>query len=178
MERSLRLGEFTLSSGESSSYYVDARPSTMSAEGQYLLGRLVHRLVVDEELRPDVVGGLTMGADPVAYAVAHTSWTSEPRIDAFSVRKEAKEHGTGRRIEGSEVSGRRAVVVEDTVTTGGSALDAAAAVEAGGGEVVAVVAVVDREEGGRKRVEEAGYPFFALFTAADLLDAGSPGSTG
>ncbi|HYJ78634.1 MAG TPA: orotate phosphoribosyltransferase, partial [Longimicrobiaceae bacterium] len=148
LERSFRVGDFVLSSGARSRYYVDARTTTTHAEGQALLGRLGLAALRDAGLRPDAIGGLTMGADPVAYAVAHASWLAGDPVHAFTVRKEPKAHGTGRRVEGCFAAGDRVVVVEDVITTGGSALKAVAAVEAEGGTVLAVLAVVDREEGG------------------------------
>lgn len=168
-ERSFRTGEFTLSSGRTSRYYVDCRTTTMHAEGQALLGQVGVDRLESAELWPELVGGMTMGADPISYAVAGESWRRgrEP-IDAFSVRKEAKEHGTGRRIEGCFEEGRRVVIAEDVITTGGSALDACRAVESGGGEVMAVLVLVDREEGGRERLEEAGHRVLSLYTAGEL----------
>lgn len=110
-----------------------------------------------------------MGADPVSYAIAHASAATDAPIDAFSVRKQAKEHGTGRRIEGADLEGADVVVIEDSVTSGGSAVQAIEAVQAAGARVLGVLAVVDREEGGRERIESQGLPFVTLFTAADLL---------
>jgi len=143
----------------------------MSAAGQYLVGQLGF-----QELRaqyPDVrwVGGLTLGADPVAYAVAHRSWLEEDPINAFTVRKKAKSHGTGRRIEGGLPTGVSVVAIEDTLTSGASALDAVAALEGYGVEVRAVFALVDRGAGGAEAVRDAGYPLVALFTAKELLEA-------
>jgi orotate phosphoribosyltransferase len=109
-----------------------------------------------------------LGADPVAYAIARASVDAPPAMDAFTVRKQAKTHGTGRRIEGVFVPGARTVVVEDVITTGGSALEAVAAVRAEGGKVVGVLAVVDREEGGRAAIEAAGLPVRALVTLTQL----------
>lgn len=170
-ERSFRVGTFELSSGGTSDYYVDCRTTTMHGEGLLLIGRVGCDALGDAGLRPDVIGGLTMGADPVSFAVAAESWRRGEAVHAFSVRKRSKEHGRGRRVEGCLESGDRAVVVEDVVTTGGSALDAAEAVEEAGGEVLAVMALVDREEGGREHLEEAGYPVLSLFTAAELRAA-------
>ncbi|HSJ09315.1 MAG TPA: orotate phosphoribosyltransferase [Longimicrobiales bacterium] len=167
--RSVRTGEFVLASGKSSSYYIDARLTTMSGSGQLLIGR---RALAELDARgwsPDAVGGLTLGADPVSYAIAHAAAAAGRGIDAFTVRKEAKEHGTGRLIEGNLPSGGRVVVVEDVITSGGSALKAIAAVEAAGARVLGVLAVVDREEGGRAALEDAGYPVIGLFTASELL---------
>lgn len=172
LERSLRRGDFLLASGIRSTYYIDARPTTMSGRGQLLIGRVGLAVLDREEWDPAVVGGLTLGADPVAYAIAHTAALAGRTLDAFTVRKQAKEHGTGRRIEGSFRTGMDVVVVEDVVTTGESALRAIAAVEEEGGNVMGVLAVVDREEGGRMRIERAGYPLAALFTASELLAEG------
>lgn len=171
-ERSFRTGEFTLSSGRTSRYYVDCRTTTMHAEGQALLGRVGLNRLEEAEMWPELVGGMTMGADPISYAVAGESWRrgSEP-IHAFSVRKASKEHGRGRRIEGCFGEGRRAVVAEDVVTTGGSALEACRAVESAGGEVMAVLVLVDRQEGGRENLEEEGFPVLPLFTAGELESA-------
>jgi len=171
LERSFRVGDFTLSSGARSRFYVDARTTTTHAEGQALLGRLGLALIRDAGLRPAAVGGLTMGADPVSYAVAHASWLAGDPVNAFTVRKEPKAHGAGKRIEGCFAAGDEGVVAEDVITTGGSALRAIQAIEAEGGRVLAVLAVVDRQEGGRQAIEEAGYPVHSLFTVAELFAA-------
>ena len=171
LQRSFRTGDFVLSSGARSSYYVDCRTTTTHAEGQALVGRLGLALLRDAGLRPDAVGGLTMGADPVAYAIAHASWLAGDPVHAFSVRKEPKAHGTGRRVEGCFTSGARVVVVEDVVTTGKSPLQACDAVEAEGGTVLAVVALLDREAGGRAAIEARGYPVHTLFRVGELLQA-------
>ncbi|HTG85250.1 MAG TPA: phosphoribosyltransferase family protein, partial [Gemmatimonadales bacterium] len=117
---------------------------------------------------PDAVGGLTMGADPVAYAIAASSVESPPQVQAFSVRKEAKAHGTGRRIEGNFAAANRVVVVEDVLTTGGSAQEAVTRVRAEGGQVLGVLTVVDREEGGRKALEAQGIEVVSLTTSTIL----------
>jgi orotate phosphoribosyltransferase len=168
LERSVRRGDFVLASGQRSPYYIDCRLTTMSAEGQGLIGQLGWRAVLDAGWRPRVVGGLTMGADPVAYAVAAASFGTELVMDAFSVRKEAKTHGTGRVIEGCFVEGDAVVVVEDVITTGGSAQRAIAAVEGAGGRVLGVLALVDREEGGRGALEKEGREVVALVRAGEL----------
>jgi len=168
LKRSVQHGSFKLASGRISSYYVDARSSTMSALGLDLVGRLGLEAIRSAQWTATSVGGLTMGADPVAYAIARASLASPPVLDAFSVRKEAKDHGRGRRIEGCFAAGDSVVVVEDTITSGGSALSAIEAVSAEGGKVVGVVAVIDREEGGRAAIERAGYQVRALVTASDL----------
>lgn len=168
-ERSFRTGEFTLSSGRTSRYYVDCRTTTMHAEGQALLGRVGVDRLERAGLWPGFVGGMTMGADPISYAVAGESWRrGRDPIHAFSVRKEAKGHGRGRRIEGCFAEGGRAVVTEDVITTGGSALDACRAVESAGAEVLAVLVLVDREEGGREGLEDEGHAVLPLFTAGEL----------
>lgn len=171
VERSLRTGNFTLASGKRSSYYIDARRTTMSAEGQFLTGKVCWDALRRSGVAVTHVGGLTMGADPVAYAVAHRSWLEGKALDAFSVRKTAKEHGTGQRVEGGLPEGARCVVVEDAMTSGSSVLEAVRAVEGHGARVDTVLTLVDREEGGRERVESAGYTLVTVFTAAELLRA-------
>lgn len=177
-ERSLEFGDFVLASGARSNFYIDVRRTTMSAEGQALVGRLGLTAIRAEGLLPDAVGGLTMGADPAAYAIAHASWIAGDPVNAFSVRKQAKGHGKGRRIEGTFETGQKVVVIEDTVTSGGSALEAAAAVEEEGGEVLAVLTVVDRESGGREKIEAAGYPLVALVGIGELLETAEDGTAG
>lgn len=168
-ERSLQIGEFVLSSGATSNYYVDCRRTTMHAEGGVLVGQLGWELLKGSGLEPDSVGGLTMGADPVAFALSYSSWLAGEPVNPFSVRKQPKDHGTGRRIEGSFEPGHKVVVVEDVITSGGSALNACEAVEAEGGEVLGVLALLDRESGGREAIEDAGYRVLTLFRIADLL---------
>jgi orotate phosphoribosyltransferase len=168
LERSVRHGDFRLASGQRSSYYIDCRPTTMSAEGQVLIGRLGLAAIRAAAWEPSAIGGLTMGADPVAYAVAAASWSNRPAIDAFSVRKDAKEYGMGRSIEGNFRPGDQVVVVEDVITSGGSARKAISAVESAGGRVVGVLAVVDREQGGRDALTEAGVDVVSLTTASLL----------
>lgn len=168
-ERSVRRGDFVLASGARSTYYVDCRTTTTSAEGQFLVGQLGWELLRASGLEPVAVGGLTMGADPVAYAIAHTSWGSGDPVDAFSVRKQPKDHGTGKRIEGNFAAGRRVVVIEDVITSGGSALQACEAVEAEGGKVLGVLAVLDRESGGKEAIEARGYRVLTLFRISELL---------
>ncbi|HEX3234872.1 MAG TPA: orotate phosphoribosyltransferase [Gemmatimonadales bacterium] len=168
LARSVRHGDFVLSSGQRSSYYIDCRLSTMSAEGMVLIGRMGLAAIRRAGWAPKAVGGLTMGADPVAYAIAAASHGTDLEVDAFSVRKEPKAHGMGQQIEGNFRAGDRVVIVEDTITTGGSARRAIEAVEAAGGKVVGVLAVVDREEGGREVLERAGREVVAITTASGL----------
>jgi orotate phosphoribosyltransferase len=148
----------------------------MHAEGQALIGTLGLELLREVELQPDAVGGLTMGADPVSYAIAHSSWLTGTPINAFSVRKKPKDHGTSRRIEGCFTPGDRVVVVEDVITSGGSALEACAAVEAEGGIVAAVFAVLDREAGGAAAIESAGYAVHSIFRVGELLEGQEVGA--
>lgn len=167
-ERSLTEGEFVLSSGERSSYYIDARRTTMSGLGQLLIGRVGLAALDAAGWTPAAVGGLTLGADPIAYAIAHTASLADRRLDAFTVRKRPKDHGTSRRVEGPFERGMEVVVVEDVVTTGESVLRAVDVVRAEGGSVAGVLALVDRGEGGRERITGAGLAFQAVFTAAEL----------
>ncbi len=168
LERSVRHGDFVLASGQRSSYYIDCRPSTMSAAGMVLIGRMGFRAIRAAGWQPRAVGGLTQGADPVAYAVAAASWGTDLVLDAFSVRKEEKDHGAGRLIEGNFGAGDRVVVVEDVITSGGSAKRAIEAVRNGGGEVVGVLAVVDRGQGGRATLEGMGMGVVALTSSREL----------
>ena len=173
-ERSARRGHFTLASGRASTLYIDARLTTMSPDGLALIGRLGLASLREAAWNVDSVGGLTLGADPVSYAIAHASALAAAHdgsrlVRAFTVRKEAKQHGTGRLIEGPFASGDRVAVIEDVITTGGSALRAVEAVRAAGGLVVGVLALVDREEGGREALQDAGLPVHALTRASDIV---------
>ena len=168
LERSVRRGDFVLASGQHSSYYIDCRLTTMSAEGQVLIGRLGLAAITAAGWRPRAIGGLTMGADPVAYAIAAASWGTAAVIDAFSVRKETKGHGMGQLIEGNFRAGDEVVVVEDVITSGGSAKRAIAAVKGAGGLVAGVLAVVDREQGGREALFHDGVSVVSLTTTSEL----------
>jgi orotate phosphoribosyltransferase len=161
-------GAFVLASGRSSTYYIDARRTTMAGEGLALIGALGLATLQDEGWTPRAVGGLTMGADPIAYAIAHAARIEGRPLDAFSVRKQAKEHGAGKRIEGCFEAGDAVVICEDVLTTGRSALDAIEAVRAAGGNVLGVLAIVDREEGGRSQIATAGVPVVALVAVSEL----------
>ena len=167
-ERSVVHGDFTLASGRRSTFYIDARRTTMSGEGLALIGALGLERLTARGWAPALVGGLTLGADPVAYAIAAAAHAQGRQLDAFSVRKQPKTHGTGQRIEGCFTPGSAVVVVEDVITTGQSAADAISAVEAAGGRVLGVLAVVDREEGGRAALERTGHAVEVLVTATDL----------
>ncbi len=167
-ERSITRGDFILASGRRSSFYIDARRTTMSGEGLAVIGSLGLARLAARGWAPDLVGGLTLGADPVAYALAAAARAQGRSLDAFTVRKQAKTHGTGKRIEGCFAPGGAVVVVEDVLTTGQSAAEAITAVRAEGGRVLGVLAVVDREEGGRATLEHAGHAVEVLVTAAEL----------
>ena len=170
--RSLARGDFVLASGARSSYYIDGRLTTMSGTGQLLIGQVGLELLDERGWAPELVGGLTLGADPVAYALAHAAAAAERPLDAFTVRKQAKEHGRGRLIEGPFRAGAAVVVVEDAVTTGGSALRAIEAVRRAEGRVLGVLALIDREEGGRERLAAEGVELAAVCTGAELLEEG------
>lgn len=150
----------------------------MSPDGLALIGPLGISALAAAEWRVDSVGGLTLGADPVSYAIAYASALTGKPIRAFTVRKEAKAHGTGRLIEGPFREGDRVAVVEDVITTGGSALRAVEAIRAAGGKVAGVLALVDREEGGRETLESAGLPVIALARAGEIVSRLAAGDTG
>lgn len=167
--RSARRGSFTLASGRQSDLYIDCRPTTMHPEGLAAIGPLGLHAIGERGWSPSSVGGLTLGADPVSYAIAYASQLAGMPVRAFTVRKEAKSHGTGKVIEGAFESGDRVVVVEDVITTGGSALRAVEAVRAASATVLGVLAVVDRCEGGREAIEAQGLEVAALVTAAEIV---------
>jgi orotate phosphoribosyltransferase len=168
-ERSVLHGDFVLASGRRSPHYVDCRRTTMHAEGLLLIGELGLAAITSAGWDPAAVGGLTLGADPVAYAIARASVATPRPLHAFTVRKAAKSHGALRRIEGCFEPGTAVVVVEDVVTTGASALEAASVLAEAGATVRGVLAVVDRQEGGREAIEQAGHPVRALLTLQELL---------
>jgi len=175
IERSVRIGDFTLASGAKSDYYIDARRTTMCAEGQRLVGRVAYDAIREHGLKPTHVGGLTMGADPISYAIAHVSAIEGQVIDGFSVRKRAKDHGTGQRIEGGLPENGRALMVEDTMTTGRSTLQAVEAVRAHGAAIVGVLTLVNRSETAEVFYEAQGLPLISLYTGAELVEAARKG---
>ena len=160
-------GDFTLTSGKKASFYVDLRKLSLDHRAAPLIGQVMLDLIADV---PDVaaVGGLTMGADPIATSMLHQGVLRGSTLDALVVRKEPKDHGRGRQVEGPEVSGKRVVVVEDTSTTGGSPLKAIEALERAGAEIAAVAVVIDRNTGAKEVIEAAGYPYLAALDLADL----------
>lgn len=170
-DRSARRGQFTLASGKQSTFYIDARLTTMSPEGLSTIGPLGLSTLRQMEWRVDAVGGLTLGADPIAYAISYASAHSDQPLRAFTVRKEPKTHGTGKLLEGPFRQGDRVAVIEDVITTGGSAIRAIDAVRLAGGVVAGVLALVDREEGGRQTIEATGVPVVALVTATQIISA-------
>ena len=169
-ERSSKKGHFVLASGRESEFYIDARLTTMSPDGLAVIGRLGLLVLQQSGWQVDEVGGLTLGADPIAYAISHASAESKQPMRAFTVRKEAKTHGTGKLIEGPFRKGDRVAIVEDVITTGGSALRAIDAVRTAGGTVSGVLAAIDREEGGRVALESAGIQVIALTTASQIME--------
>jgi orotate phosphoribosyltransferase len=165
--KSFRLGEFKLSSGGTSDYYVDCRTTTLDARGSQLTGQVFLEEIRQRGWRPQAIGGLTMGADPLVVAVAVTSG----EIHGFLVRKAEKQHGTGQRIEGFREKGARVVIVDDVCTTGASTIQAIETVREFGFEIVGVMCLVEREEAkGRPSVEKAAAPalFVSIFTATDV----------
>jgi len=168
-------GDFTLSSGAKSKYYVDCRLTTLDARGAWLIGQLMHTLVRREErsrnLRIDAVGGLTMGADPVALATGMIScWARDAEaLRIFCVRKAPKGHGQTKRIEGNFKAGDTVVVVDDVVTSGNSTITAINAVVKEGGQVAFAAVLVDRQEGGREKIEAMGCPLLSIFKRDELL---------
>jgi orotate phosphoribosyltransferase len=175
LSKSVKTGSFTLASGKQSDLYVDCRVTTLDANGALLVGRLLHSLYLSESARlgitPAAVGGLTLGADPLSLSLAMTSAMVNPDapIQAYTVRKEPKGHGRGRRIEGNFTTDAPVIVVDDVITTGDSTLKAIQAVEEEGGKVAFVLVLVDRQEGGRENIESKGYPVASVFTRQELL---------
>lgn len=159
-------GRVILSSGKEADYYVDLRRTTLHHAAAPLIGRLLRELTADWAF--DAVGGLTLGADPVAAAMLHNAATAGQPLDMFVVRKSTKQHGMQRRIEGPDVAGRRVLAVEDTSTTGGSVLTAVEALREAGADVVGVATVVDRDTGARQAIEAEGLRYRALLGLADL----------
>jgi len=159
-------GKVTLSSGREADFYVDLRRVTLSGRAAPLVGRVLLDLTSDWDY--DAVGGLTMGADPVATSMLHAAAAQGRDLDAFVVRKEAKAHGLQRRIEGPDISGRRVLVLEDTSTTGGSPLSALQAVREAGATAVGVAVIADRATGAGEKIEAEGVPYRFAYSVQDL----------
>ena len=168
-ERSVKTGRFTLTSGKISDLYIDARITTMSPEGLRLIGPLAIEIFKTAAWELDAIGGLTLGADPISYSISYASNLAPPLLRAFTIRKEAKSHGTRKLIEGAFQKGDRVAIVEDVVTTGHSALRAIDAVKDAGGHIAGVFALVDREEGGREAIEKAGYKLISVTHRRELI---------
>jgi orotate phosphoribosyltransferase len=171
--RSFGRGEITLASGRKSDFYFNLKPTMLDPEGAALLAELTYEALRDDEL--DYIGGLEMGAVPLAGALAQLSWLKNHPIAAFFVRKKPKEHGAKLAVEGlakgESLQGKRVVIVEDVTTTGGSAIKAVDAVREAGGEIVLVFTMIDREEGAAANFAEAGLPFRSLYKASEFLKA-------
>ena len=161
-------GKVTLSSGIEAEYYVDLRRATLHHEAAVLVGKVMLDLLEENDLAPSAVGGLTMGADPVATAMLHQASSRGLALDAFVVRKEAKKHGMARQVEGPDIAGRKVVILEDTSTTGGSPLTDAKAAEEAGAEVLGIATVVDRDTGAQAAIESAGYAYYSALSLSDL----------
>lgn len=176
-KKSVFHGDFTLASGAKSKYYIDCRLTTLDGRGAWLIGQCLHALLRREEqnrnLKLDAVGGLTLGADPIALATGMvSSWAGDKEpLKIFCVRKAPKAHGQTKLIEGNFKAGDTVVVVDDVVTSGGSTITAINAVVNEGGKVAFAAVLVDRQEGGREKIEAMGYPLVSLFNRKDLLDA-------
>ncbi len=169
VKQSLKKGDFTLSSGQKSDYYINGKLSTLDARGAYLVSRIFLAMISDDV--PDAVGGLTLGADPIVGSMLALAGMEDLRLKGFIVRKESKMHGTQSLVEGPVASGNRVVFIEDVVTTGGASLRAVEAVRKIGCEVTRVLAIVDREQGGRGNLREAGCRLESIFVVSELLDA-------
>jgi orotate phosphoribosyltransferase len=175
-KKSVCHGEFTLASGAKSNFYVDARVTTLDPRGACLIGEVGWQLVRETAAalnkKVNAIGGLTLGADPIALSIgiaAQREDSSTP-LQVFTVRKAVKDHGRQKRIEGNFSSGDSVVVVDDVVTTGGSTIQAIDAIEQAGGHVAFVLVLVDRQEGGRENIEQRGHKVFSIFTRADLSE--------
>jgi len=163
---SLEYGEFRLSSGKTSSYYLDGKKVTLHPEASYYIAKIILDIIKDDQA--GAIGGLTMGADPMVGAITLLSYIEKQPIPTFIVRKEPKKHGKQKLIEGILENGWKVVIVDDVITTGGSTLKAIRAVEEVGCEVVNVVCLVDRKEGGSDKIRKEGYKFSPIFTIEEL----------
>ncbi len=162
--------KFKLTSGAVSSFYFNMKKTTQSAEGMYIVGKIVFEKIKELGLHPDAIGGLTMGADPIAYAVAMYSQIAKEPINAFAIRKEPKEHGLKLPIEGDIKRGDHVVIVDDVVTTGGSTIKAINVAKENNLIIDAVIILVDRcEQNGRQNIEQSGYPVYCIVNVHDFI---------
>jgi orotate phosphoribosyltransferase len=165
--KSLKKGDFTLSSGQKSTYYINGKLTTLDSRGAFLVARVFLAMLADDV--PDAVGGLTLGADPIVGSLLALAGMEDLELRGLIVRKQAKEHGTQSLVEGHVGKGDRVVVIEDVLTTGASSLKAVEAIRATGGVVDRVLVVVDREQGGRDNLKKAGCRVEAIFSVKELL---------
>ena len=159
---------FKLVSGRMSNYYFNCKAVTLHPEGMYLIGNLIYEMIKDSGAK--AIGGLTLGADPVAYAVSYTSYLKEKPVETFVVRKSAKSHGTMLWIEGNVREGDKVVIVDDVITTGKSTIEAITRAKEAGLEIVKVIALIDRQEGGRENIEALGYKVDALVLRGEVME--------
>ena len=159
--------KFKLVSGRMSNYYFNCKAVTLNPEGIYVIGNILYEMVKDLDI--DAIGGLTLGADPLAFATAYTSYLNKNPIEAFVVRKKAKEHGTMQWIEGNVKEGDRVVIVDDVITTGKSTIEAIIRARDAGLEIVRIIALIDRQEGGREAVKEVGYDVTPVVTREEVM---------
>ncbi|MBI4843364.1 MAG: orotate phosphoribosyltransferase [Nitrospirae bacterium] len=163
---------FKLASGGMSNYYFNCKPTTMSSEGMYLIGNLLYEIIMkDKKWKVKGVGGLTLGADPVANAIAYTAYLKGTPLEAFVVRKEPKKHGTMQWIEGNVNEGDKVLIIEDVITTGGSSIKAVERARMCGLKVAGVLSLIDRQEGGKEAIEKLGIPCRALLTKEEIFEA-------
>lgn len=167
-KNSLKFGDFILASGKKSNYYFDSKLTTLTAEGAYLTGKCFFKIIVENKIEAEYIGGMTLGSDPIVTSVALVSKIEGKPIDAFIVRKEPKTHGTKNFIEGLIEEGKRTIIVDDVVTTGGSTLKAIEKAEEAGLKVVAVICLLDREEGGGEEISKR-YPFYSVIKKSEIM---------
>ncbi len=158
--------EFTLASGKKSDFYVDARITTLDSEGAYLCGKIFYEFLKPYEI--DAVGGYSIGADPIVSSIAVISFIENNPVPAFIIRKEKKEYGTGKAIEGNFESGMKVALFDDVVTSGGSIIKGINTVKENGGDIKVIMSVIDREEGGEEKIKQAGYKLISIFKKSDL----------
>ncbi|MCK5193442.1 MAG: orotate phosphoribosyltransferase [Desulfobulbaceae bacterium] len=173
-ERTFRFTDeptFKLASGKMSSYYFNCKPTTLNAEGMYLIGHLLYDMIRQEKKwDPKAIGGLTLGADALSNAIAYTSYLKDDPLESFVVRKEPKKHGTMLWVEGNVKEGDEVVITEDVITTGGSSIKAIDRAKKCGLKVLGVVVLIDRQEGGREAIEKLGVPVRTLLTREEILE--------